>query len=134
MSAELIYAKTGEKLAIVLKATAEASATEFFSDDQDSLQIGLITTNKKRGIPTHRHLEFPRNLLKTSEFVLVRAGACRVKLQMLKEDEPVVIELNVGDGILLLDGIHGFDSLSDELQLLEIKQGPYAGNLDKEYL
>lgn len=134
MSAEVFYSKTGEKLAIVLKATAKVLATEFFSEDQDSLQIGLIATNKKRGIPTHRHLEFPRNLLTTAEFVLVRAGACKVKLQMFKEDEPIVIELNVGDGILLLDGIHGFDSLSDELQLLEIKQGPYAGNLDKEYL
>jgi hypothetical protein len=134
VSPEVFYAETGEKLAIVLRATAKVSVTQFFSEDQDSLQIGLIATNKNRGIPTHRHLEFPRNLLKTAEFVLVRAGACKVKLQMFKEDQPIVIELNVGDGILLLDGIHGFDSLSEELQLLEIKQGPYAGNLDKEYL
>ena len=134
MSVEVIYAKSGEKLAIILRATASVLKTQFFSEEQDLLQIGLIATSKERGIPRHKHLEFKRSLFKTSEFILVRVGSCNVKLQMLQDDEPIVVYLDVGDGILLLDGIHGFDSLSEELQLLEIKQGPYAGDLDKEYL
>lgn len=134
MSAEIIYGETGEKLAIVLRGSETSSETVFFSDTQDSMQLGLIRTDKKRGIPRHRHLDFERKLSKTSEFVLVRKGSCHVSLQMLITDKPQVISLVKGDGILLLDGIHGFDSLEDELILMEVKQGPYAGNLDKELL
>lgn len=38
--------------------------------------------------------------------------------------------LTVGDVILLADGGHGFEALED-LEIIEIKQGPFAGNCDK---
>ena len=41
------------------------------------------------------------------------------------------IILEEGDVILLLDGGHGFEMLEDTV-LMEIKQGPYLGELDKE--
>ena len=38
--------------------------------------------------------------------------------------------LNDGDVILLASGGHGFEALSD-VDIVEVKQGPYAGDLDK---
>ncbi len=134
MSAQIINAASGEKLAIVLRANDTSSETIFFSEVQDSLQIGLIATDRIRGIPRHRHLDYDRSLKKTAEFVLIRKGACKVYLQMFEYDEPIVVSLAKGDGILLLEGIHGFESIEEDLHLLEIKQGPYAGNLDKEII
>jgi hypothetical protein len=39
-------------------------------------------------------------------------------------------ELKTGDVILLIKGGHGFKVL-EELEMIEVKQGPYAGEHDK---
>jgi mannose-6-phosphate isomerase-like protein (cupin superfamily) len=39
-------------------------------------------------------------------------------------------ELSKGDVILMASGGHGFEALED-LEMIEIKQGPYAGENDK---
>ena len=36
-----------------------------------------------------------------------------------------------GDVILLIEGGHGFEVL-EEIEMVEVKQGPYAGERDKE--
>ena len=38
--------------------------------------------------------------------------------------------LNTGDVILLSFGGHGFEMLEDS-EIIEVKQGPFAGNIDK---
>jgi hypothetical protein len=38
--------------------------------------------------------------------------------------------LEAGDTILLISGGHGFEVL-EELDMIEVKQGPYAGDSDK---
>ena len=38
--------------------------------------------------------------------------------------------LNAGDVILLAQGGHGFEVL-EEVEMIEVKQGPYAGESDK---
>lgn len=40
-------------------------------------------------------------------------------------------ELHAGDIILLVSGGHGFTVL-DEVEMIEVKQGPYAGDNDKK--
>ena len=119
------------KLAIILKSTEEVEATMFFSSPEDAMQIGLISTDFDRGIPKHKHLSFERKLSSTSEFLLVRQGSCTINLWGTEEETVQSFELNVGDGVLLLGGIHSIDSKTKNLLLLEIKQGPYAGSLDK---
>ena len=39
-------------------------------------------------------------------------------------------DLSAGDTILLVKGGHGFEMLS-EVEMIEVKQGPYAGDEDK---
>ena len=39
-------------------------------------------------------------------------------------------DLKAGDVILLVKGGHGFEVL-EELEMIEVKQGPYAGDRDK---
>ncbi len=40
-------------------------------------------------------------------------------------------DLQAGDVILLVSGGHGFQVL-EEVEMIEVKQGPYAGENDKE--
>ena len=39
--------------------------------------------------------------------------------------------LNAGDVILLVSGGHGFNVM-EEVEMIEVKQGPYSGNADKK--
>ena len=130
----IIFATTGQKLAIVMPKIEFVSKTVFLTDDADLLQVGIIKTDKARGIPKHRHLNFERNLDQTTEFLLVRSGACEVLIWENKESDPHRVVLEPGDSILLLNGIHALESLTEDLELLEVKQGPYAGVLDKELI
>lgn len=128
----VVVSKKIGKLAIILKSTEEVDTTTFFSSPEDAMQIGLISTDFDRGIPKHKHLNFERNLTSTSEFLLVRQGSCTLNLWGMEEEEEVQsFELNVGDSVLLLGGVHSIDSQTKNLLLLEVKQGPYAGSLDK---
>ena len=129
-----ITSPTLGKIAIIIKANDVVSSTTFFSDPLDELQLGLIATNQLRGIPKHKHLSYERKLNQTSEFLLIRNGSCKINLWGTLDEDVQSFVLNKGDGILLLGGIHSIDSQSDQLQILEVKQGPYAGSLDKEIL
>jgi hypothetical protein len=42
-------------------------------------------------------------------------------------------DLKAGDVILLVKGGHGFEVL-EEIEMIEVKQGPYAGDQDKTRL
>ena len=50
--------------------------------------------------------------------------------EKLNELEKMVSELESGDVILLASGGHGFVCL-EETEMYEVKQGPYAGEMDK---
>jgi hypothetical protein len=128
---EIVFSEKIGKIAIILKAADEVEATTFFSNPEDAMQIGLISTDINRGIPKHKHLLFERNLSSTSEFLLVRRGFCSINLWGTEEEAVQTFELKEGDSVLLLGGIHSIDSKTNNLLLLEVKQGPYAGNLDK---
>jgi hypothetical protein len=131
---KIVFSEKIGKLAIILKADEEVNATTFFSDPEDAMQIGFISTDSNRGIPKHKHLLFERNLSGTSEFLLVRRGSCSVNLWGIEEETVQSFNLNEGDSVLLLGGIHSIDSKTKNLLLLEVKQGPYAGSLDKVLL
>jgi mannose-6-phosphate isomerase-like protein (cupin superfamily) len=56
-----------------------------------------------------------------------------MKVNFYDEDDAYFTsrELKTGDVILLASGGHGFEFL-EETELIEVKQGPYAGDKDKE--
>ena len=58
-----------------------------------------------------------------------------MEVELFDDAENLLIRtiLLEGDVILLLGGAHGFRMLEDAV-LLEIKQGPYTGLREKEYI
>jgi len=66
----------------------------------------------------------------TYEVLFVKKGRVRVDffddLQNYLESRILVL----GDTILLMTGGHGFEVL-EELEMIEVKQGPYAADKDK---
>ena len=81
-------------------------------------------------IDAHTHNVVHRDVSYTKEVLVIRKGKLRVDFY---EDNQAYIESHIieeGDIILLAYGGHGFECL-EEVEMIEIKQGPYLGEQDK---
>lgn len=76
------------------------------------------------------HNPVTRSVLYTQEVLFIKSGSLRVDFY---DEQQVYIEsrvLSSGDTILLARGGHGFQILEPS-EIIEVKQGPYAGDGDK---
>ena len=81
-------------------------------------------------IEPHVHNPVAREVHYTQEVLFIRKGKVRVDFY---DDHQVYLEsrlLEAGDVILLATGGHGFEVV-EPLEMIEVKQGPYAGESDK---
>jgi hypothetical protein len=81
-------------------------------------------------IQPHVHNPVAREVLFTKEVLFIKSGLVRVDFYT---DEKVYFQsatLRAGDVVLLAFGGHGFQIL-EEAEIIEVKQGPYAGDSDK---
>lgn len=119
--------------AIVIRKNAKSPNVSFLTDPQNSFQMGLMTRNREMPVIQHRHNAVKREINDTQEFLLVRQGNMNVQLFDRNSCMNHEIELFEGDCILLCNGAHAIQ-FDDFCELLEIKQGPYAFEEDKEYI
>lgn len=118
-------------LGIVIRRTFEKEGIHFFTPDSFSQQLGYMKRERGYTIPPHVHNSVVRSVELTQEVLFVRRGKVRVDFY---DQEKTYLEstiLNEGDVILLAHGGHGFAMLEDA-EIIEVKQGPYAGEQDKE--
>jgi mannose-6-phosphate isomerase-like protein (cupin superfamily) len=120
----------GEPLAVILRAGFRADGIRFFTPADFSQQLGYM--NRPRGyvIPPHVHNAVTRSVHYTKEVLFIKSGRVRVDFY---DDEQNYLEsrvLGTGDVILLAFGGHGFEML-EATEMIEVKQGPYAGEADK---
>lgn len=117
-------------LGIIIRADYKSSGIQFFTNDNDSQQIGYMNRPSGYVIKPHRHNLVPREVHLTQEVLLIRKGKVRVDFY---SDEQQYISSEIllkGDVILLSNGGHGFKMMEDS-EIIEVKQGPYCGELDK---
>jgi len=81
-------------------------------------------------IPPHVHNPVPREVQFTKEVLFIKSG--RVRVDFYDDDQNYLESriLEQGDVILLAFGGHGFEML-EPTEIIEVKQGPYAGEEDK---
>ena len=117
-------------LAIVIRNEYSESGINFFTPDNFSQQIAYMKHPKGKMIDPHLHNSVHRDVFFTNEFLFIKKGILRVDFYT---DEEVYLEsrlLRCGDSILLAAGGHGFEVI-EEVEMIEVKQGPYAGDGDK---
>jgi hypothetical protein len=119
--------------AILIKADESVSGIEFFSPSDFSQQIGLMTRPAGYKVPAHIHNLVERKIEHTQEVLMIRRGSCEVILFNELNTVSHNLVLEVGDVILLAHGGHEINMIT-ECEILEVKQGPYAGNMDKTAL
>ena len=117
-------------LAIIISHRFSEPGIHFFTPDDFSQQLAYMNHPVGKEIHPHIHNPVPRQVLFTQEVLFIRRGKLRVDFY---DDDRNYLEsriLEAGDTILLATGGHGFEGL-EELEMIEVKQGPYAGDQDK---
>jgi hypothetical protein len=120
----------GRLAGYVVRAESDPGETTFITDSDAPFQMGFVVRDAGTEIARHFHLSVTRELTGTAEALLVRRGHCLLDIYS-DEDLALTVALGAGDICLLLDGGHGLRMLEDTV-LLELKQGPYAGQEDKK--
>ncbi|MGG9972099.1 hypothetical protein ACQ33O_09930 [Ferruginibacter sp. SUN002] len=120
----------GEAHAIIIRAQYKKDGIEFFTNDNDSQQLGYMNRPEGYVIAPHRHNMVPREVHYTQEVLFIKSGKVRVDFFDNAQNYFQSEILYAGDVILLADGGHGFKMLEDA-EIIEVKQGPYCGERDK---
>jgi mannose-6-phosphate isomerase-like protein (cupin superfamily) len=120
----------GKELALIVRAGYRADGIQFFTPGTYSQQLGYMNRPAGYVIPPHVHNAVPREVQFTKEVLLVRSGRMRVDFYSDTQQYLRSTVLETGDVILLAFGGHGFEML-EPTEMIEIKQGPYAGDMDK---
>jgi hypothetical protein len=118
-------------LAYIIRSELIPDKTTFLTPPDFKLQVGFVSYPANGEIPPHSHVPIERHLLGTSEVLVLKKGRCLVDLY---NSERVLVdtkELRTGDVLLIVGGGHGFRMCEDTV-FLEIKQGPYLGQEEKE--
>ena len=120
----------GETLAFIVHASFTESGVSFFTPPELSQQLAYMRHPQGRVIEAHVHLPVPRTVNYTQETLFLKRGRLRVDFY---DNQQTYLESRIltgGDVIMLVSGGHGFEVL-EEIEMLEVKQGPYAEGRDK---
>lgn len=117
-------------LALILRDSYKAEGIKFFTPSDFSQQLGYMNRPQGYVIPPHVHNPVPREVQYTKEVLFIRSGRVRVDFYTDAQEYLQSTILESGDIILLAYGGHGFEML-EEAEMIEVKQGPYAGEQDK---
>jgi len=122
--------KESRILAIILSSNHRADNIEFYTPSDFSQQLGYMNRPQGYVIPPHVHNPVPREVQFTKEVLFIKSG--RVRVDFYDDDQNYLESriLEQGDVILLAFGGHGFEML-EPTEMIEVKQGPYAGEADK---
>lgn len=120
----------GRTLAMLLRSSYQAEGIQFFTPDEFSQQLAYMNRPQGYIIAPHVHNAVPREVQFTKEVLFIKSGKVRVDFY---DDDQNYLESRIvmaGDVILLAFGGHGFEMIETS-EIIEVKQGPYAGEADK---
>lgn len=107
----------------------------FFSQDEEFIQVGFWHYERGKKLLAHRHNHAPREVAFTQEVLFIKNGKIRAKIYDLNDAQVAEFEAKSGDILVMLNGGHGYEILENDTQVLEIKNGPYLGaDIDRRRL
>jgi hypothetical protein len=122
--------KDNKLLAIIISGELKKQGVHFLTPDNFSQQLAYIHHPIGKIIEPHIHNPVLREVHYTQEVLFIKRGKLRVDFY---DENKTYFEskvLEAGDVILLATGGHGFEVL-EELEMIEVKQGPYVFDADK---
>jgi mannose-6-phosphate isomerase-like protein (cupin superfamily) len=128
MIEQIIY--HNQILALIVSRNFDKPGIHFFTTDELSQQVAYIHHSTGKVILPHVHNPVPRQVQYTQEVLLLKKGKLRIDFYNERQQylESRIVES--GNVIILIAGGHGFEVL-EEIEMIEVKQGPYVGERDK---
>lgn len=123
--------KKNKLLAMIIRNDYQCDGVDFITPNEYSQQVAYMHHPAGKSIDAHVHNLVHRNVVLTQEVLFIKRGKMRVDFYDEYEDYLESRDLDAGDVILLVSGGHGFKVLKD-VEMIEVKQGPYAGDNDKK--
>lgn len=117
-------------LALIVSHKFNEPGVHFFTEDDLSQQLAYMKHPQGKIIKPHVHNPIPREVHYTQEVLFIKKGKLRVDFYNDEQECLKSRVLEMGDVILLIQGGHGFEVLED-VEMFEVKQGPYIGDHDK---
>ena len=117
-------------LALILYADYQSDGIKFFTPDHFSQQLGYMNRPSGYVISPHVHNSVSREVHYTKEVLFIKSGKLRVDFYDDNQNYLHSRKIGKGDVLLLAYGGHGFEML-EPTEIIEVKQGPYAGEGDK---
>jgi mannose-6-phosphate isomerase-like protein (cupin superfamily) len=119
-----------ELLALIVPNEFHDPGVHFVTPADLSQQLAYMRHPAGKVIDAHFHNRVVREVHYSQEVLMIRKGRLRVDFY---DENQCYIEsrvLEAGDTILLISGGHGFEVL-EEVEMIEVKQGPHVGEGDK---
>lgn len=123
--------KKDKLIAMIIRNNYSCAGVDFITPNEYSQQVAYMHHPTGKVIDAHVHNMVHRNVVLTQEVLFIKRGILRVDFYDEYEDYLESKDLYAGDIILLISGGHGFRIL-EEVEMIEVKQGPYAGENDKK--
>jgi hypothetical protein len=117
-------------LALIVSHQFNQPGIHFFTPNELSQQLAYMHHPTGKIIPPHVHNPVPREVTYTQEVLFIKSGKLRVDFYTEQQHYLESRILTGGDTVLLVTGGHGFEVL-ETVEMFEVKQGPYVGELDK---
>ena len=117
-------------IALIIRNNFHSPGIKFFTPDNFSQQLAYMCHPPGKILQSHFHNFLSREVISTQEVLFVKRGKLRVDFY---DDEHNYLESSIiesGDVMLLASGGHGFEVI-EEVEMIEVKQGPYTGDADK---
>ena len=119
-----------QSLALIVSHRFNQPGIHFFTPNDLSQQLAYMHHPTGKIIPPHIHNPVAREVMYTQEVLFIKTGKLRVDFYADPQHYLESRILEAGDVILLVTGGHGFEVL-EEIEMIEVKQGPYVGDRDK---
>ncbi len=114
-------------LAIIIPYNYVADGLSFITPESFSQQLAYMRHPEGKVIQPHIHKPLKREVNFTQEVLVIKRGKIRVDFYTPEKDYLTSRILVSGDTILLASAGHGFEVI-EEVEMIEIKQGPYGGD------
>lgn len=121
-----------EAIALIIRAEFDEPGLHFLTPPDFSQQVAVMRHPVGKRIAPHVHNLISRQVLYTQEALWIRKGSIRATLYTSSRQPFCETVLKAGDLILLCGGGHSFEMLEETI-MVEVKQGPYAGEDDKTH-
>lgn len=116
----------GQDVALIVRAGYPIDNLEFFTNDQDPLQVGIHNKPAGVSLAPHIHLSNTKVISEIQEVLYLIEGKVKVTYYTIDGDVIDSAILEKGDALIHFRMGHGFEIL-EPARIFEVKQGPYPG-------